>query len=383
MRTLYLLVLPLLALTVPVHAQTPEALTEARARLEAATAPATRWDGPIAGPTAQPGKTIIYISADQRNGGALGVGAGLAEAAAAIGWTFKIIDGQGSVPQQTAAVGQAIALRPDGIVLGTIDAVGQRATLQRAVENGIKVVGWHSGPKPGPIDSPALFTNITTPPEQIALTAADYVIARSNGTAQVAIMRNNETLIGRTKGDLMRTRIEACTGCAVLSFDVIPIAETSTRVTPLTASLMQRFNGKLTWMLAINDLYFDFAVPALRSAGIGPDGPPLMGSGGDGSVVRLWPDQGRAISGGNRAGTLELAGLDGDGRAEPGLCRRPMEWLRQRGAPGDPRQRQQRRRREQPLRSRQRLPRSLQGDLGQVMGAADLRHAQPPGDRPL
>lgn len=284
MRTRHLFVLPLLALAVPVHAQTPDALTEARARLEAATAPATKWDGPTAGPTAQPGKTIIYISADQRNGGALGVGAGLAEATAAIGWTFKVIDGQGSVPQQTAAVGQAIALRPDGIVLGTIDAVGQRATLQRAVENGIKVVGWHSGPKPGPIDSPALFTNITTPPEQIALTAADYVIARSNGTAQVAIMRNNETLIGRTKGDLMRTRIEACTGCAVLSFDVIPIAETSTRVTPLTASLMQRFNGKLTWMLAINDLYFDFAVPALRSAGIGPDGPPLMVSGGDGSV---------------------------------------------------------------------------------------------------
>ncbi len=275
-------ILALAALTSPALAQ--DALAEARARIAAAVAPASTWDGPTSGPTAQPGKTIIYISADQRNGGALGVGAGVAEAAAAMGWTFKIIDGQGSVPQQTAAVGQAIALRPDGIVLGTIDAVGQRATLERATQSGIKVVGWHSGPKPGPIESPALFTNITTPPEQIALTAADYVIARSEGKAQVAIMRNNETLIGRTKGDLMRARIEACPGCTVLSFDVIPIAETSTRVTPLTASLIQRFNGKLTWMLAINDLYFDFAVPALRSSGVGPEGPPLMVSGGDGSV---------------------------------------------------------------------------------------------------
>ena len=270
------------ALAPQAHAQ--DVLAEARTDIAAATAPATKWEGPTTGPKAQAGKTIIYISADQRNGGALGVGAGVEEAAAAIGWTFKVIDGQGSVPQQTAAIGQAMALRPDGIVLGTIDAVGQRATIQRATELGIKVVGWHASPKPGPIDSPAVFANITTPPEQIALTAADYVIAKSDGHAQVAIMRNSETLIGRTKGDLMRQRIESCTGCAVLSFDVIPIVETSTRVTPLTSSLMQRFDKKLNWMLAINDLYFDFAIPALRAAGVGPDGPPLLVSGGDGSV---------------------------------------------------------------------------------------------------
>lgn len=257
---------------------------EAKARIAAAVSPVTSWDGPTSGPRAQKGKTVIYISADQRNGGALGVGNGAVEAAGAIGWTIKVIDGQGSVPQQTAAIGQAIALKPDGIILGTIDAVGQRTTIERALEQGIKVVGWHSSPKPGPIESPAVFANITTPPEEIALTAADYAIAQSNGTAQAVIMRNSETLIGRTKGDLMRARIEKCGGCAVLSFDVIPIVETSTRVTPLTSSLMQRFPGKIGWMLAINDLYFDFAVPALRAAGAAPSGPPLLVSGGDGSV---------------------------------------------------------------------------------------------------
>jgi ribose transport system substrate-binding protein len=275
-------------------------LAEARAHIAGAVAPVAVWDGPTTGPKAQPGKTVIYISADQRNGGALGVGNGVVEAGAAIGWTVKIIDGQGSVPQQTSGIGQAIALKPDGIILGTIDAVGQRTTIERAVELGIKVVGWHSSPKPGPIESPAVFANITTPPEEIAITAADYVIAQSDGKAQVAIMRNSETLIGRTKGDLMRKRIEECGGCAVLSFDVIPIVETSTRVTPLTSSLMQRFSGKLTWMLAINDLYFDFAIPALRAAGAGPGGPPLLVSGGDGSVSAY----GRIKEGGYQAATV-------------------------------------------------------------------------------
>jgi ribose transport system substrate-binding protein len=272
----------LAAAAAPAFAQ--DVVAEAKARIAGATAPVTTWDGPTTGPTAAPGKTVIYISADQRNGGALGVSIGVTEAAKAIGWNAKIIDGQGSVPAQTAAMGQAIALKPDGIILGTVDTVGQRSTIEQALALGIKVVGWHTGPKPGPIANPGVFANITTPPEDIALTAADYAIAKSNGTAQVAIMRNSETLIGRTKGDLMRSRIEACGGCKVLSFDVIQISETSTRVTPLTSSLMQRFSGRLTWMLAINDLYFDFAVPALRAAGAPESGPPNLISGGDGSV---------------------------------------------------------------------------------------------------
>ena len=333
------------------HAHAQDGLAEARTRIDAATAPASKWDGPTTGPKAEAGKTIIYISADQRNGGALGVGAGVEEAATAIGWTLKIIDGQGSVPQQTAAIGQAMALRPDGIVLGTIDAVGQRATIQRATELGIKVVGWHSSPKPGPMDSPALFANITTPPELIAQTAADYVIVKSDGHAQVAIMRNSETLIGRMKGDLMRQRIEACTGCAVLSFDVIPIVETSTRVTPLTSSLMQRFDKKLTWMLAINDLYFDFAIPALRAAGSTPEGPPLLVSGGDGSVSAY----GRIKAGQFQAATvpepLNMQGWMAVDELNRGLRRGAVERVCDGGAPRDARQRGPGRRRQQPVRS--------------------------------
>jgi ribose transport system substrate-binding protein len=40
----------------------------------------------------------------------------------------------------------------------------------------------------------------------------------------------------------------------------------------------------LNWMIAVNDLYFDFAIPTLRTLGVGPGGPPQMVSGGDGSV---------------------------------------------------------------------------------------------------
>ncbi len=127
-------------------------------------APVSTWNGPRTGPKAQKGKTVIYISSDQRNGGALGVSKGAAEAAKAIGWDYKIIDGQGSVPAQTSAIGQAIAQRPDGIILGTVDAVGQKATLKQAQNNGIKVVGWHAAATPGPLEDPQVFAK--SPPRR-------------------------------------------------------------------------------------------------------------------------------------------------------------------------------------------------------------------------
>src|SRR5271156_6445288 len=106
-----------------------------------ATAPVTQWDGPTTGPKAQGKKLVIYVSQDQRNGGAQGVGDGAKEAAKVIGWDYRIIDGQGTVSQHTTALNEAIALKPDGIILGTIDAKEQAPVVEHAVQLGIKVVG--------------------------------------------------------------------------------------------------------------------------------------------------------------------------------------------------------------------------------------------------
>ena len=142
-----------------------------------ATAPVTKWDGPTTGPKAQGKKLVIYVSTDQRNGGAQGVGDGAAEAAKALGWDFRVLDGQGSVPGRTSAMTQAIALKPDGIILGSPDAVEQAPTIEQAVKAGIKVVGWHSGPGPGKIEAnPNVFTNITTDPNEVAKASALYAV---------------------------------------------------------------------------------------------------------------------------------------------------------------------------------------------------------------
>ena len=71
------------------------------------TAPGTPWTGPMTGPAAQGKKLIVYVSSDQRNGGPQGAGDGAQEAAKAMGWTLRILDGQGSVQGRTTALNQA------------------------------------------------------------------------------------------------------------------------------------------------------------------------------------------------------------------------------------------------------------------------------------
>jgi ribose transport system substrate-binding protein len=263
---------------------TGDAVAMAKQRVEQATAHVTTWDGPTTGPSAQAGKSIVYVSTDQRNGGAAGVGKGVEEAAKAIGWKLTTIDGQGTVTGQSAALSQAIALKPDGIVLGGVDGTAMKTLVAQAADQGIEVVGWHAAAAPGPQPDLHLFTNIQSNPVDTATITADYVIAQTDGQAQVAILTDSQYQIAIEKSTAMRDEIERCPGCAVLSYDDTPLAEVSTRMAPLTTSYLQRFGDKLNWILGINDLYFDFAVPALTAAGIPPSGPPQFVSAGDGSV---------------------------------------------------------------------------------------------------
>ena len=100
------------------------------------TAPGTPWTGPTTGPAAQPKKLIVYVSSDQRNGGPQGAGDGAQDAAKVIGWDFRILDGQGSVQGRTTALNQAIALKPDGIILGNVDTLEQTPVIQKAAAHG-------------------------------------------------------------------------------------------------------------------------------------------------------------------------------------------------------------------------------------------------------
>ena len=52
-------------------ARADDYIDKAKAYIATVTAPVTEWNGPTTGPKAQAKKLVIYVSTDQRNGGAL------------------------------------------------------------------------------------------------------------------------------------------------------------------------------------------------------------------------------------------------------------------------------------------------------------------------
>lgn len=276
-------VFALCAAGVASHALADDFLDAARKKVEIATMAQDKWDGPTTGPKAAEGGTIVFVAADMKNGGIVGVSKGVEEAGKAIGWNVRVIDGQGSVSGRTAALNQALALKPAGIVVGGFDTTEQKVAFENARKSGIPLVGWHSGEKPGPNEKAGLFANVTTVTDDVADVAASWVVADSGGKAGVVIFTDSQYAIALYKAKAMEAVIKKCGGCTVLSFEDSPLSETSTRMPQLTTSLLQRFGDKWTYSLAINDLYYDFMGPSLAAAGKKGDGSPKAVSAGDGS----------------------------------------------------------------------------------------------------
>ena len=242
----------------------------------------TAFDGPTSGPAAAADKTIVVLAGDLKNGGILGVTNGVEEAAEAIGWEVRVLDGAGSVQGRTAAIGQALALQPDGLIINGFDAVEQQAALEGVVAANIPMVAWHSGPKIG-CDAPGgIFANVSTDAMTVSEVAAEWALEDGGEEIGVVIFTDSTYQIAIDKADRIKETIEA-NGGKVLEYVDTPIADTSTRMGPLTTSLLQKYGSSWTHALAINDLYFDFMGPALAAAGIQGSGSPKAGSAGDGS----------------------------------------------------------------------------------------------------
>lgn len=258
--------------------------TQARAAAAVAqaerTAPAT--PGPAGGPRAAAGKDVVYVAQTMTNPGVAGAAKGVQEAARAIGWNLRVIDGQGTPTGIQAAFDQAVGLRPDGIVIGGFDPDLTSTQVARAAANHIPLVGWHAVGSPGPSRRPALFTNVTTRVEDVAKASADWVIAHSHGHAGVVVFTDASIPFAETKSTLIAKELATCAGVRVLTEENIPIPDSSSRTPLEIASLLSRFPDAWTHSVAINDVYFSDAAPALRAARRKGGGAPFNIGAGDG-----------------------------------------------------------------------------------------------------
>jgi ABC-type sugar transport system substrate-binding protein len=240
------------------------------------------WNGPTTGPKAVPGKALVYVAQTMTNPGVAGAATGVEQAAKAIGWNVRVIDGQGTPVGIQDALSQAIALKPDGIVLSGFDPNSTAQQVKQANAAGIPLIGWHALATPGPSQDPKLFTNVTTKVEDVAKISADWIITQSNGNAGVVLFTDASIPFADHKAGLIRNELATCSSIKLLTTENIPLSDASSRTPQEVSALVSRFGDRWTYSAAINDLYFADAAPALRAEGKQGAGAPFNIGAGDG-----------------------------------------------------------------------------------------------------
>jgi ribose transport system substrate-binding protein len=290
-----------------VEASKLPSLHEMRQKVAAASGPNPAWDGPRTGPAGVTGKTIAIIAEDLRNGGILGVAQGVSEAAKVMGWDVKVFDAAGIPPGRDMAAADALASRPDGVILIGASARDMESRLKRFADRGVPIVGWHVGPKAGPMENSPVAVNISTDPLEVARIAAMAAVVASGGRANVVIFTDPNFEIAMAKANAMAAIIRACKGCALLEMRDVAISNSAEQMPAVTRELLARYGKRWTYALAINDIYFDYAAPELTKAGVPRNGISLL-SAGDGSAPAFMRIQAGIFQTGTVAEPLNLHG---------------------------------------------------------------------------
>jgi len=291
----------------PNAATVPTSLAEMRQQVAAAGRHGQVWDGPKTGPTGAPGKMVAIISDDLRNGGILGVAQGVQEAAGVLKWSVKVFDAGGTAAGRKKASADALAARPDGLILVGADAHAMQPLLAPIAKQGVPMVGWHVSAAAGPVANSPVAMNVSTNPLDVARITAMSAVTSAKAPIGVVIFTDSNFEIAMAKANAMADVIRACKDCKLLEIKDVAISRNAELMPAVTRELLARHGGQWTHALAINDIYFDFAVPELIKAGLAGRKISLL-SAGDGSAAAFMRIQSKTFQTATVAEPLNLHG---------------------------------------------------------------------------
>lgn len=259
-----------------------EIIEAAIQRNESRTVAQTAWNGPTDGPKAQTGKKIAIIVADGGNAIQVDWGNYSAEACKSIGWDYVIMDGKGSAQTQNECVNQAISMKCDGIVLAS-DAEVVKDSLAKAEEAGIPTVGIHASSEYGPVEDVHLLNSITPEAYELGMAHVDYAIADNNGVGRVIILYDGTYTLAQKQAKAMEAMVNGVDSLELLDVINTPMATMSTTIPQMTGTWINTYGldpENPIYVLTIADVYYDYAVPTLRSANADKNAIKLVASDG-------------------------------------------------------------------------------------------------------
>jgi ribose transport system substrate-binding protein len=227
----------------------------ANAKVAKAAALKNKWDGPTKGPKLLKGKKVIFIAGDMRDAGTYGVFYGMRDAGVLANWQILPIDLRGGVRGGEQVIKQALAQKPDAIVLAGVDAAGQAKGIALAKAANVPVVGWHASTTAAAVEG--LFTNVTSSYKEAAQLAALYGVVESNSRVGIVVFTDSSNPYLAAKSQEMVSTIKQCDTCRLLAVEELPFKNALDKMPGVVKSLVAKHGSKWTHVVAINDFYFD------------------------------------------------------------------------------------------------------------------------------
>lgn len=206
-------------------------VAEAKANLEANYAGTDRAL-PTEAPAPQADKSIWIITCSLSAEGCAEPGRGVAEAATELGWATKLVDGKLDAGTYNAAIRNAVAAKADAIVLVSVDCALTKASIEAAQDSGVLVGGLYAldcddeyaGAGDPLFDFQLTYADGQTYGDflggEYSASIADYVIAKTDGQAEVVAVRQNDVASVRHVGDGFAARMDECGTCEVTSVEI-------------------------------------------------------------------------------------------------------------------------------------------------------------------
>ncbi|MER6976259.1 sugar ABC transporter substrate-binding protein [Streptomyces carpinensis] len=236
-----------------------------KAAAEKAEAPQTTWNGPTSTPKPPKGITLAVVSCANFLEGCARQVAGTQAAGRALGWAVKVYDGKGDPVAQNQALIQAINGGANAVLLAGTDPRQVAAGLQLAREKKIPV--GTMGVYVPPSDLVAFDINDNFPAAGKAM--ASWVVADSQGAANVLPMNDKEFPSTDAQIKAARATLKSCTSCVVQNVEQHVATDIGNGLGQRMSDTLRR-QPDVNYVIGSYDAAISDMVPALTNAGIAP-----------------------------------------------------------------------------------------------------------------
>jgi ribose transport system substrate-binding protein len=257
-------------------------LEQVKAFVAKAMSPRTAAESqlPTSGPKGKPGKSLISIVCAASIEGCRAISDAQVEAAKAIGWNARIIDGLGSPKGWNDAMQAAIESKPDVIALAAVLPSAISESLADAKRAGITVVCTQCGVSPGQVGIDAADGDEVN--AIIGEYLGSYIVAKAGGKANILMWYYPEFAISKLRHDAAKkVFLEKC-DCKTQSIEV-KISEWTTTLPDRVQTILLQ-NPDINWIYSPADETAIDATNGIKAAGLSGK---VRVAGGNGNLQAL------------------------------------------------------------------------------------------------